>query len=371
MDSGAGVEQYVSELHTTLGDQAEMLVLLPGSCGAVVLQNLNPGDNFSVALDLESEYEVLVELLRRCGVSRLHVQHLLGHTLDVERLKNELDVPLDFSVHDYFAMCPQVTLTDEKGRYCGEPDAAGCNACLAGRPPWPRLDIEAWRRKYAQLLKSADRVIAPSQDTAARMHRYFPAANLVTAAHPGRRVFRTPAPPAILAPDQPLIIAVLGVMSYHKGLARLRACADASRRKNLPLQFVLVGYADKSSAGIEPFIQTGPYKNDQLPGLLRQTGAQVVWFPAQWPETFSYTLSACLEMGLAVITPDLGAFAERVAGRGWTWVVPWDWEPEQMVEFFLSVRREHFLTGLEPPVSDKVGSTFESDFYPARYLSKD
>ena len=369
-DLGGGVEQYVGELREILAGQAEMLMLTPSSCGAVVLRNLNPEDDFSVAFDVESDYAALVELLRRCGVSRMHVQHLLGHTLDVGRLQRDLGVPLDFSVHDYYAVCPQVTMTDAAGRYCGEPDTAGCNACLAGRPPWSRLDIGvdigAWREKYGSIVKGADRVIAPSRDAADRLRHYFPGANMVSAAHPGQIAMTSPAPQP-LTPDQPLVVAALGTMTQHKGIHRLRAAANAARRQNLPLRFTLVGHVVLPAAS-EPFDQTGPYKKDELPGLLRKSGAQVVWFPAQWPETFSYTLSVCLEMGLPVIAPDIGAFAERVAGRSWTWIVPWDWDTGRLIEFFLSVRRDHFLTGLAPAVpAAKDGAA--GAFYPVAYLA--
>jgi GT2 family glycosyltransferase/glycosyltransferase involved in cell wall biosynthesis len=367
---GGGVEQYVGDLRESLAGRAEMLLLTPTSSGAVILRNLDPRDDFSVAFDSETDYAALLDLLRHCGISRLHVQHLLGHTLDVKRLKHDLGVPMDFTVHDYYAICPQVTLTDASGRYCGEPDSAGCNACIAGRPPWPPTDIDAWREKYAPMVASANRVIAPSQDTAERMRRYFPEVNMVVAAHPVRRVTSVPAPNQT-TPDQPLVIAVLGAMTHHKGIHRLRAAAGEARRQNLPLRFVLVGYVDKRLAGkAEPFLHTGPYNNDELPDLLRRSGAQVVWFPAQWPETFSYTLSGCLEMGLPVIVPDLGAFPERVAGRSWTWIVPWDQDIAGMLEFFLRVRRDHFLTGLAPPVpSGIIGSAAADGFYPLEYLS--
>src|SRR2546427_7883740 len=37
----------------------------------------------------------------------------------------------------------------------------------------------------------------------------------------------------------------------------------------------------------------------------------LAWFPAQWPETYSYTLSACLAAGLPIVAPEIGAFPER------------------------------------------------------------
>jgi hypothetical protein len=357
-DLGGGVEQYLRELRETVAGRAAMLLLTPTTYGAVVLRNLDPQDDFSVALDVELDYTALLELLRYCGVTRMHVQHMGGHSLDLDRLRQDLGVPADFSVHDYAVICPQVTLTDAAGRYCGEPDAAGCNACLAARPSWPRLDIASWRQKYAPLVRNADRVIAPSQDAAERMRRYFPEAKVMVAEHPATdRLKSVTQEKNRLKPvlREPLVIAVLGVMNLHKGVLRLRACASEAERRRLPLRFRAV-------------TEAGPYRNEQLPGLLREMGAHVVWFPAQWPETFSYTLSVCLELDLPVVAPDIGAFPERLAGRSWSWIVPWDQDTDRMLEFFLSIRQENFLTGIAPAVPEDDSRRAASDFYPLRYL---
>ena len=50
-------------------------------------------------------------------------------------LLHRLGVPFDVTVHDYFAICPQVNLMPwTQGAYCGEPAPAFCNACIADRP---------------------------------------------------------------------------------------------------------------------------------------------------------------------------------------------------------------------------------------------
>ncbi|MFZ7112438.1 MAG: hypothetical protein ACOWYE_12205, partial [Desulfatiglandales bacterium] len=72
--------------------------------------------------------------------------------------------------------------------------------------------------------------------------------------------------------------------------------------------------------------------------LISKSDPHLIWFPAQWPETYSYTLSAALESGRPLVVPDIGAFPERVRGRPLTWVEPWDKPSDRWLEFFLDLR---------------------------------
>ena len=89
----------------------------------------------------------------------------------------------------------------------------------------------------------------------------------------------------------------------------------------------------------------------------------LVWFPAQWPETYSYTLSASLQAGLPVVAPDLGAFPERLDGRPWSWVVRWDMSAAECLDLFLTLREQHFATGHPPPPPEQAGNTAPSDWH--------
>ena len=41
------------------------------------------------------------------------------------------DIPYDWTIHDYYTICPRVNLVNVNHSYCGEPDVGGCNRCLA------------------------------------------------------------------------------------------------------------------------------------------------------------------------------------------------------------------------------------------------
>ena len=366
---GGGVEQHLVELRAVLGEGAEMLALTPLAGGLVMLRNLNPADAFEIVLDA-ADYAGVLAVLQSCGIDRVHVHHLMGHVLDIEKLCRDLGVAFDFTAHDYFAVCPQVKMADRSGRYCGAPDQDGCNRCLAERPADPALDIDSWRRKYGWLGK-AERVITPSSDAAARLQRYFPGSSMIAAAHPSP-VTKARISVARLAAEAPLRIAATGVMTREKGLHNLSACAERAKLRGLPLEFVLAGYVEKGLPGEYAFLQTGRYENRGARELLLSLGAHLVWYPTVWPETFSYTLNICLEAEMPVVAPSIGAFPERVDGRAWSWIVPWSWTPDEFLDFFLRIRQENFVRGIAPdiPQAAAVAERAQGGFYPGEYLAQ-
>jgi hypothetical protein len=52
--------------------------------------------------------------------------------------------------------------------------------------------------------------------------------------------------------------------------------------------------------------------------LLRKIAPRLIWYPCQWPETYSYTLSQVLKGGYPLIVPDIGALKDRVSKRPFT-----------------------------------------------------
>ena len=112
-------------------------------------------------------------VLQSAGVTRAHIHHLMSMDVDVRALLHRLGIPFDVTVHDYFAICPQVNLLSwMQGAYCGEPPPAGCNACIADRSSHGARDIVSWRRGNAWQFLEADRVICPSEDVRDRLARY-------------------------------------------------------------------------------------------------------------------------------------------------------------------------------------------------------
>jgi GT2 family glycosyltransferase/glycosyltransferase involved in cell wall biosynthesis len=314
---GGGIRRHMQELATLASERCDVLFLEPAAGDTVKLSWPKPGEGFAVYFALPQEMPALIALLRALGLARIHFHHIHGLPRVVLDLPAAVGVPYDCTLHDYYTICPQYHLVTEDGRYCGEPDAAGCAACISRRPGQWGLDITTWRSAFGALLRGSNRVFAPSRDVAQRIARYFPDVAVTVLPH-------AEAPAAAV----PRIVRVitLGSLSVEKGLRVVATCAADARARALPLSFRVLG------STTEPLPQWpraalsihGQYAEDELPALIAAERPDVIWFPAQVPESYSYTLSIALSAGVAIVASALGALPERLAGNPRAVIVPWN-----------------------------------------------
>ena len=362
---GGGVQRHIDELIARLEGRANVLLLHNSTRGAALsVPALHSGPLLTLPAERLDDF---VAVLRSATVARAHVHHLIGMDVDARALIHRLGVPFDVTLHDYFAICPQVNLLPfPASHYCGEPGPAECNACIANRPSHAARDVLSWRRRYAWLFLEAERVICPSQDARARLEKHGLAAKAVMVPHEP-----VAAGPWALAPPplkgRKLRVAVLGVLAEQKGAQTVIAVAEAADLATLELH--LIGHAENGLPETirDRIVVSGAYSDAELPGLLARVKPHVVWFAAQWPETYSYTLSAAVDAGLPVVASRIGAFVERLQGRPLSWLVDPRASPEAWLRCFDEVRAA--LATPQPPALTSrpaVGDFYATSYLPAR-----
>jgi GT2 family glycosyltransferase len=327
-DDGGGVEHCVKrscEIH--LAAQRYPLVLRPAvTKDGEPACTLSHGDRGAGGIfpnlryRLPQELPVLVRLLRAAGVQSVEVHHLLNHDPSIYELIAQLSVPYDVYVHDYALFCPRIALVGGSRRYCGEPGPAECEACVADNGRYTQEDIAVPELldRSERFLGRSRRVIAPSIDTADRMHRHFSSSKPLVEPIEDDDAIEEPPPPA--ARDGKSRVCVLGAIGEHKGYDVLLGCARDAVARDLPLDFVVVGSTIDDSrllATGRVFI-TGLYRSEEVEALIRAQKASLGFLPSIWPETWSLALTELWRAGLRVATFDFGAPAERIrrTGRG-------------------------------------------------------
>jgi glycosyltransferase involved in cell wall biosynthesis len=146
----------------------------------------------------------------------LHTHNLPGITTAVWEVARRAGVPVVHTVHDYYLLCPRVTLRKRTGEAC-EPHPLLCGARNSRLGRWHA---------------AVDDVIAVSDHVAGVHAAMFPSARMHVVRNPVAALPRSLAPPR----TPPRSLGYLGALSAMKGVGRLLDAAPHLLRRGLTLR---------------------------------------------------------------------------------------------------------------------------------------
>ena len=268
----------------------------------------------------------IADFICQLNVGQIVVNNLVGYqntlaTLDVIRnIVNKCSVRphVSFRGHDYQSICPSFNLINCDGKYCNMRYRGGCEKCWAQKK---MSDNDAtdkvlksgagticdWRKKWGNFFDdTVDEIVVFSDSVAKIFKSVYPkiADKIVVIPHEVRLYSQ-----AKIKPHQGINIVTLGNMSHQKGADVIRQMAE-SLPKNSDINIIVVGKMYNAPQNVHVH---GKYDAEQLVRIMEHYDTDIVLIPSIWPETFSYTTSEAMSMGLPVACFDMGAHAERVA----------------------------------------------------------
>lgn len=323
-----GTRKHVDELIDSLEPECECLLLIVESRHL----HLRLGTSGStVRLDATADHATVVmkALLFAFKPQCLHLHHLIHQNLKWRTAIQRSSIPYFFTAHDYHSACPSYTLLNHKLKYCGgEQLVAKCQSCLLRSPHATPMGVavKTWRTGWRGFLSNARAVIVPSITAYDLIRSYYPETRCIVIPHGQRTLVRQRVDsPGPRQDRDVLTVACLGALGPSKGSDLIHKLADSIHLRGLPIRLVVLGYTDRAqndctlSGGA--LVVTGPYKANELPGLVSRYRPDLALLPSIWPETFSYTISECWQLSLPVIVGPLGAQRERVQAQRGGWVV--------------------------------------------------
>ncbi len=317
---GGGTERHVRELSGLLeAEGVRSLVLRPSYIpkGKYILERYQCPNHNPLTYYQDLSWNLLLQDIQKLNVQHLHVHHLWGHTQPIYPFLKQSRIPYDITIHDYYFACPRIHMIHDQSQYCGEPDEAGCNACIKKRghlsPEFPQdITIETWRNVHRELSEGARKIFVPDVSVQERFQRYFPNREYCIRPHFNTTHSARPIAARWL-PDQPIHVVVLGNVIPGKGPEIVLQCAQDALERKLPLVFKVVGIFEPLPDPLPTNVTvTGPYEDANLFSLMEQAQPHVALFPSTVPETYCYTLSAALAGGLYCFGVDLGAIGRRL-----------------------------------------------------------
>jgi glycosyltransferase involved in cell wall biosynthesis len=337
----AGVERLTAQMAGALGRREHQVTVLTRQPseqpttprvqaevreGVEVLSIVGGGSSFERFPGREPALErVFEQVLAKVNPDVVLVTHLLHHSPGYVSVAHRLGVPVVLELHDFYMVCPRVHLRRRSGELCGGPEAGrACARHCFGDQPDPLLRWSLRAESFAEALREADRVTAPSRFLAERfapLREGRPPIAIVPNAVP-------PLGPVLRAeprPGAPLRLASIGVTVEHKGfqtvVAALRMASIPSSEYTIfgvalpPLSRQLHEAADEV-AGLKLRLFNG-FSPHHLPVLLADVDAVVV--PSIVPETYSIVAREAIACGVPVIAAAIGALPEaiREGDNGW------------------------------------------------------
>ncbi len=321
---GGGTQEYQNEYIKKLpSGSVSFSFILQIDGKTVVLTNDNTDERlcFDIRFLDSKMFSRLVTLL---NIDIVYINSLVTYPLvEIIEWIKVCKKPYVFFIHDFHAVCPSLNLINSNRQYCfAEKNIAVCNQCLPHNEFANIYDgnitISYWRKLYAALLVGAQKVVAPSENAARIINKYYPHIDIEIVPHCVDYIIEKTFQNSFTT-EKILNIAFVGAISVIKGEDIIYALADKIRTEFLPIRIKIIGITNrhgnsyKSKDGILEI--TGKYKKEELPALLGKHHIAIVGILSVWPETFSYTTSEVRLAGYPVMCFDIGAPAERVNNK--------------------------------------------------------
>lgn len=274
-------------------------------------------------------------------IMHLHGGYLIG--TGAITAAHALGIATVVTLHDYWFLCPRITLLRGDGSLCQQPpdDPAACAWCLqldrrryrlpeqisggwAGRA-WIKLagndgrdEQQARRDTLRSALAKVDMIIAPSRFLAGLFSEMI-APERLTILRYGIDTSRF----ALVSPIQAgnrLRLGYIGQIAPHKGVHLLITALNSLPYNDVTAELTIFGNTEQHPAytrhlrrliGDNPHIHlAGKFGHDQLPAVLSNVDMVVV--PSIWYENSPLSIIEAHAAGRPVVTSRLGGMAELV-----------------------------------------------------------
>ncbi len=278
----------------------------------------------------EEYKQIISSIIDTFQIDLIHVHHLIGHPFDIFNIAKIRHIPIVFSIHDFYSVCPSINLINPNDEFChGKNSLNECEMCLR-KSKLNLNSVTSWRNHFTDIFEKTTLVITPSKSTFDILNTYYPNIKgkftIIGHGHDKELLIsKEMIKKSKGIHYKPIHIAFIGVLSPIKGRKIFYDLAYSNGLRG-ETKWSIFGISDIHSAvGYHQNLNItiyGKYKNfEELKSLILENEVNLVIFPAKCAETFSYTLSEIWAIQIPVLVSNLGALKERVEKNGGGWVI--------------------------------------------------
>ncbi|OPA74104.1 hypothetical protein BVG16_25480 [Paenibacillus selenitireducens] len=312
-----------------------------------------------------SHMDHYVTFLQEINPDRVHLHTFMGiHRSFLEAAKS-MQIPIVFTTHDYFGICPKVSLLDSEGGFCNDyGDGAKCIDC--NRQSYRSMTLFLMQTKYYRKWKNSNLIkalrarmkktitdkemkkkvvpkttIVPVNPKLAREYGmlrsyyidmmrcvdYFHfnstvskmiysqyldvKGEVISISH--RDIVDQRKIREFHTKDMPLRLTYLGPVDTYKGFFLLKECLDHISQTTNHLWHLKVyggGYVEQTKEDQSRYSYKGRYGYEQLEEIFNETDLLII--PSLWKETFGFIGLEALAHGVPSLVSDYVGFTDLI-----------------------------------------------------------
>ncbi len=309
-----------------------------------VIETITLTKQISPITHRSDEYDqAVLHLLYEYSISLLHIRHIAWHSFGLVDVAKSLGIPVAYSLHDFYTLCPSLNLLDQNMQYCKGrcSDSVGdCTWSLWSNMPLPPLKsrfVHQWRAAFDEFMDKCDVLITTAQSAADLIEEIYPTqkGKLRVIPH-GRnfnalqRVARRP------GNGEKIRVLVPGNISATKGSFLLKEMIKLDTQGQFEFHFL----GDTAPEVKEVGIHHGKYDRSDFAFKVDAIQPHVGVVLSIWPETYCHTLTEMWACGIPVFGINLGAVGDRIQASGAGWLLKPGSSAEQVLEQILIAVRD-------------------------------
>ena len=244
-------------------------------------------------------------ILEEYQIDVVHYQHLIHAPVEYVLISKSMGVKSVLSVHDYYYVCDEHFLQNDKFCTCDLPtDLDHCVACLHHKSECAPRDVYNRREIMQELLQTVDKVVAPSKSVRSDYFKLFPHINDKLSVIPIGIQY----PPYLGVRNmETLNIGIPNYITHIKGqipmINVIRICEE--ELPDVKFHFLCEAMEPQQEKYLKQFSNV----------VLNPMGfkdVNLIWLPTIAKETFSLVASETMARGLPILCSRKGALGERL-----------------------------------------------------------
>ncbi|WP_155774331.1 glycosyltransferase [Burkholderia pseudomultivorans] len=290
------------------------------------------------------EYDVVIaNWLVKYAIELVHVRHIAWHGFGlIEQAKN-IGLPVVFSFHDFYTVCPTVNLLDETNTFCSGKCSSGKGECVHAlwtEPDFPPLKnnaIHQWRIMFGNLLKRCDAFVTTAPSARDLMISTYPFLKdrIFEVIPHGRNFVDFYDIAADFNASEKLRILVPGNISNWKGADVVRYLSKHAESHNFEMH--IMGSASDDLMSAPGIVYHGKYDREEFGEIVKRIDPHIGAVFSISLETYCHTLTEMWSLGIPVLAYDLGAAGDRIEETQAGWLAG-DVSPEAALALILRLK---------------------------------